>query len=53
MKLCDAKRQRQRQLQKINRYDKTGNKKRAKLQNELNSDVVCFTPREKKKTCNR
>ena len=29
MKLCDAKRQRQRQLQKINRYDKTGNKKRA------------------------
>ena len=31
MKLCDAKRQRQRQRQpqKINRYDKTGNKKRA------------------------
>ena len=30
MKLCDAKRwrQRQRQLQKINRYAKTGNKKR-------------------------
>ena len=32
MKLCDAKRwrqrQRQRQLQKINRYGKTGNKKR-------------------------
>ena len=27
MKLCDAKRWRQRQLQKINRYGKTGNKK--------------------------
>ena len=28
MKLCDTKRWRQRQLQKINRYDKTGNIKR-------------------------
>ena len=50
----NGRRQRQRQLQKINRYGKTGNKKRATffatlLQNELNSDVVCFTPREKKK----
>ena len=49
----DGRRQRQRQLQKINRYSKTGNKKRAiffatLLQNELNNDVVCFTPREKK-----
>ena len=56
MKLYNVKRRRQRR--KINRYGKTGTKKRATflatlLQNELNSDVARFITCEKKKPCNR
>ena len=53
MKLCNVKRRRQRQRQKINRYGKTGKIKRVTffatlLQNKLNSDVASFTTCEKK-----